>query len=352
MVSADRAGEPGRADVQGPAQAGRRARLRLGDRREVRPHLRAARGADRRMKVFLLHRDRDFDVKPELRDEIFDAMLSANLFAVTNVSRNLERSATSGSGPRDRQATTCWRRTSSSTRCGTRWRPVTSSCSRRPARRALEPRDPEAIVYRQRVLADCLEHPEIVRELYALAIEALGASGRSAACGTATGPSTILHRSVQVLEAARRTSSGACAQIARRAGRGLPLGRLHALLRDAPRGARRRLPADGRGPSAASSSSSAACSRAPSSARATRAAATSCTGTARAALDGAAAVREPPAELQLHDPAPRRQAGFRRWRTSAGKASTSSRTRSRNPPTTSRASSPCCGSSSRSTSAA
>ena len=37
------------------------------------------------MKVFLLHRDRDFDVKPELRDEIFDAMLSGNLFAITNV---------------------------------------------------------------------------------------------------------------------------------------------------------------------------------------------------------------------------------------------------------------------------
>ena len=43
------------------------------------------------MKVFLLHRDRDFDVKPELRDEMFDAMLSGNLFAITNVSRNRER---------------------------------------------------------------------------------------------------------------------------------------------------------------------------------------------------------------------------------------------------------------------
>ena len=33
--------------------------------------------------------------------------------------------------------------------------------------------DPDAIVYRQQVLADCLEHPEIVRQLYQLAVEAL-----------------------------------------------------------------------------------------------------------------------------------------------------------------------------------
>ena len=35
--------------------------------------------------------------------------------------------------------------------------------------------DPEAIVYRQQVVTDCLEHPTVVRELYALAGEALTA---------------------------------------------------------------------------------------------------------------------------------------------------------------------------------
>ena len=35
------------------------------------------------MKVFLLHRDQDFAVKPELRDAIFDAMASGDLFAIT-----------------------------------------------------------------------------------------------------------------------------------------------------------------------------------------------------------------------------------------------------------------------------
>ena len=37
------------------------------------------------MKVFLLHRDRDFDVKRQLRDEMFDAMLSGQPFAINNV---------------------------------------------------------------------------------------------------------------------------------------------------------------------------------------------------------------------------------------------------------------------------
>ena len=43
------------------------------------------------MKVFLLHKDQDFQVKPQLRDEIFDAMLSSNLYAIRNVRRNRER---------------------------------------------------------------------------------------------------------------------------------------------------------------------------------------------------------------------------------------------------------------------
>ena len=33
--------------------------------------------------------------------------------------------------------------------------------------------EPQAILYRQHVLADCLEHPAIVREMYAIAVEAL-----------------------------------------------------------------------------------------------------------------------------------------------------------------------------------
>ena len=49
------------------------------------------------MKVFLLHRSQDFAVKPELRDAIFDAMLSGDLFAITIVRRNLEHQRNSAS---------------------------------------------------------------------------------------------------------------------------------------------------------------------------------------------------------------------------------------------------------------
>jgi len=34
------------------------------------------------MKVFLLHRDHDFNVDPELRDVMFAAMMSGNLYAI------------------------------------------------------------------------------------------------------------------------------------------------------------------------------------------------------------------------------------------------------------------------------
>ncbi len=60
--------------------------------------------------------------------------------------------------------------------------------------------DPATIVYRQRVLDDCRQRPALVRELYAVAVEALEEerqvwefSSRSAA--------TVLHRSLQVLRA-------------------------------------------------------------------------------------------------------------------------------------------------------
>ena len=48
------------------------------------------------MKVFLLHEDRDFAVKPGLRDAIFDAMASGDLFALTSARRDLQRARSSG----------------------------------------------------------------------------------------------------------------------------------------------------------------------------------------------------------------------------------------------------------------
>ena len=61
-------------------------------------------------------------------------------------------------------------------------------------------RDPGAIVYRQRVLADCFEHSATVRELYQLAIGALAHEREAGSLWADAGPDTILHRSVKLLE--------------------------------------------------------------------------------------------------------------------------------------------------------
>ena len=59
--------------------------------------------------------------------------------------------------------------------------------------------DPEAILYRQRVLADCIAEPDIIREMYAIAVGALqdkrGLWGYSSAY-----PASILSGAVRQLE--------------------------------------------------------------------------------------------------------------------------------------------------------
>lgn len=60
--------------------------------------------------------------------------------------------------------------------------------------------DPARIVYRQQVLADCLANEDVVRQLYALAVEAL-AEGKKSFWGFWHGsPSSILSGSVSILE--------------------------------------------------------------------------------------------------------------------------------------------------------
>jgi hypothetical protein len=59
--------------------------------------------------------------------------------------------------------------------------------------------DPEAIVYRQHVLADCLEQPSVVIDLYNLAVEAIGAQ-RQVWRSFLSSPDSVLNWSVQLLE--------------------------------------------------------------------------------------------------------------------------------------------------------
>ena len=60
--------------------------------------------------------------------------------------------------------------------------------------------DPEAIVYRQQVLADCLAQPAVMRELYALAGEALRAQKTVWGSLLRDSPRTALATSVAKME--------------------------------------------------------------------------------------------------------------------------------------------------------
>lgn len=61
--------------------------------------------------------------------------------------------------------------------------------------------DVSAILYRQAVLKDCIEHPEAVRELYALAVETIEAERRAFLLGTmGRTPGSVLFRAVELLE--------------------------------------------------------------------------------------------------------------------------------------------------------
>ena len=172
------------------------------------------------MKVFLLYRDRDFTPEPGLRDEIFDAMVSGNLWALSNVRRNLERQKNVAPPARaavqhdelaqDLELETLWNAMAAGDEFlfETAKRVVLSSL-----------REPQAIVYRQRVLADCFERPATVRELYALSIEALAYERQVGSLWTSAGPDVILSRSLRLLklyvEALRRLRQIADEQVER-----------------------------------------------------------------------------------------------------------------------------------------
>jgi hypothetical protein len=153
------------------------------------------------MKVFLLHRDRDFAVRPELRDAMFDAMTSGDLFALTRVSRDRERKKEPGPplAPAGNDAVLA-----QDLELRTLWNAMAAGDEflfEMAKRAVLSPlTSPDAIVYRQQVLADCLEHPEIVRQLYQLAVEALENERAVGGLWSIAGPDRILSRSVRVLE--------------------------------------------------------------------------------------------------------------------------------------------------------
>jgi len=155
------------------------------------------------MKVFLLHRDQDFAARPELRDGIFDAMMSGDLFAIANVWRDRERQRQREPGP-PLAPTGNDAVLAQDLELGTLWKAMAAGdeflfeMAKRAVLSSLT--DPDAIIYRQQVLADCLEHPEIIRQLYQLAVEALENERMTGGLFSYADPDRILSRSVQVLE--------------------------------------------------------------------------------------------------------------------------------------------------------
>ncbi len=118
------------------------------------------------MKAFLMHRDSDFDAEGELppnaealtRDLELDTMLSAM-----------------AGGDR-----------------------FLFDIARRALLLSLP--DTEAIAYRQQVLTDCLAHPEVIRELYDLAGEALTAERKLWVGILRDSPRTMLSTAVAKME--------------------------------------------------------------------------------------------------------------------------------------------------------
>lgn len=147
-----------------------------------------------------MHRERDFDVAAELRDAVLEAMVRrGDTLAVTVAKRDLERdrSAAAGSArPRvealaqDLELETLW----SAMADGDEY---LYEAARRGLLSSLT--DPGEILYRQQVLADCLEQPQIVRRIYELAIEAIDATKEGGGLWHGVSPDATLHRSRSVL---------------------------------------------------------------------------------------------------------------------------------------------------------
>ena len=61
-------------------------------------------------------------------------------------------------------------------------------------------RDPESILYRQQIVADCLSAPKVIREMYATAVEAIESERKVWSLMWERDASSALHRSTEVLQ--------------------------------------------------------------------------------------------------------------------------------------------------------
>ncbi len=118
------------------------------------------------MKACLLYRDRDFDLEHELPKNSSELLLDLDLNVLFETMSRGDESL--------------------------------SDIAQRVILRSLM--DLDAISYRQQVLMDCLEHPEVVREMYDLVVQAIQDEKKSYRRIFNRSPDSILHGSIQVLE--------------------------------------------------------------------------------------------------------------------------------------------------------
>lgn len=118
------------------------------------------------MKAFLMYRDRDFDMQQELPPNESDLTQDLGLNTLLNAMALGDT--------------------------------FIFDVARRAILTSLH--DPEAIFYRQQVLADALAQPDTVRQIYTIAVEAVQAERKVWGLWGRPSPDAILRRSVEVLE--------------------------------------------------------------------------------------------------------------------------------------------------------
>lgn len=117
------------------------------------------------MKAFLMYRDRDFDPKAALPSNASDLVQDLEL-------ETLFRAMASGDS-------------------------LLLDVAKQVVMASLD--DPEAILYRQQILADCLNQPEVVREMYGIAVDAIERERKVWGWMSIRYPEGTLHRSIEVL---------------------------------------------------------------------------------------------------------------------------------------------------------
>ncbi len=152
------------------------------------------------MKAFLLHRDRDTEFAPALRDDVMEAITgprSTYPGAIEKARRTLadERARRTDPSPhetveQDLGLEVLWRAMAAGD-------PFIYETARRCMLTGLNDRD--AIVFRQRILQDSIANADAVRDLYGLALEALDNERTVGPIWRTAGVGSVVHRSVTVL---------------------------------------------------------------------------------------------------------------------------------------------------------